>query len=77
MSQSTSQEGGVKLTNEPTARDGSPRRFAGMHRPPLETYATGGYIMCSCGMVLQTLAQGREHWQLGHFDYPLYYEEES
>ena len=27
-----------------------------------------GYVMCSCGQILQTQESVREHWQLGHFD---------
>lgn len=28
-----------------------------------------GYVYCDCGEILQTTAQVRDHWQLGHFDY--------
>lgn len=30
---------------------------------------TGGYIMCTCGYVLQTMEATREHWQMGHMAY--------
>lgn len=47
--------------------------FVGMFRPPWEKISTGGgYIQCSCGQILQTQEATREHWQLGHFDSPIY-----
>ena len=33
-----------------------------------ETSGYRGYIACSCGQILQTVGQTREHWQMGHFD---------
>lgn len=44
-----------------------------MIRPDWELIATqldGSYIQCTCGEILQTLRQVREHWQAGHYDYP-------
>lgn len=35
---------------------------------------SGGYLQCTCGRVLQTFEQVRDHWQLGHFDYPTEYD---
>ena len=29
---------------------------------------SGAYVACSCGHILETFEQVREHWQLGHFD---------
>jgi len=66
------------FTTDPTFEDGSPRRLAGVSRRPYSEYAnTGGYIMCSCGSILQTVQQGHEHWLAGHFDFTLYHVEES
>jgi hypothetical protein len=56
---------------EATDEDGSPRLYVGMHRPPMMS-SPGGYIMCSCAQVLQTVDQYRDHWQQGHFDQPMY-----
>ena len=28
----------------------------------------GGYVICSCHHVLQTIENVKEHWQQGHFD---------
>ena len=40
-----------------------------MVRPAWESCANpGGYVMCTCGQVLQCRETMREHWQLGHFD---------
>jgi len=44
----------------------------GMFRPLWEDIKLGGYVQCSCEQVLQTVEQSREHWQLGHFDTPIY-----
>jgi len=47
--------------------------YVGMFRPPWENVSTGGgYIMCTCGSILQTVQSTREHWQMGHFDTPVY-----
>ena len=68
----------VRYTRDATFPDGSPRLLAGMHRPPLENFTKGGgYIMCSCGQVLQTVDATQNHWSMGHFDYPLYQEGED
>ena len=29
----------------------------------------GGYVVCGCGRILETIEETREHWQSGHFDY--------
>lgn len=51
--------------------------FVGMMRSPWEQYANpGGYILCTCGSMLTHQQAGREHWQLGHFDTPVYKEAE-
>ena len=58
--------------------NGSPREFVGMHRPPWDEVAGWrGYVSCSCGSMLTTVPQTREHWQLGHFDRPLYRDEDG
>jgi hypothetical protein len=47
----------------------------GMFRPLWEDFyksVGGGYVPCSCGAILQTQQAVREHWQLGHFDTPVY-----
>lgn len=54
------------------------RIFVGMDREPWEEFQRkhfGGYVGCSCGSILQTCEQVREHWQSGHFDEPRYREE--
>lgn len=39
-------------------------------RPPWSEMIKGaGYIPCSCGTMLATREQTRDHWQRGHFDY--------
>ena len=43
-----------------------------MVRPDWDVIAKasqGAYLYCNCGAILQTFGQGREHWQMGHFDY--------
>lgn len=35
---------------------------------------SGGWVACNCGVTLQTQQGVREHWQLGHFDTPVYKE---
>ena len=59
------------LTFDATDKDDEPRVFAGMHRPP--RINPTGYVMCTCGMVLQTTNQLNDHWQSGHMDRPLYH----
>ncbi len=59
-----------ELSFEATNEDGTPRVFAGMHRPPL--IQPQGYVCCSCGSILQTQQMLMDHWQMGHFDSPLY-----
>jgi hypothetical protein len=45
----------------------------GMFRPLWEDVANvDGFTECSCGHILQTLEALRDHWQLGHFDTPIY-----
>lgn len=46
----------------------------GTNRPLFEEIMKNvtGYIACSCGSVLQTRQSSFEHWQLGHWDYPVY-----
>jgi hypothetical protein len=49
------------------------RIFLGMDRPNLSTITNcNAYIMCSCGQILQHVAAGQQHWQMGHFDKPVY-----
>ncbi len=55
--------------------DGTPRVFIGMHRPP--RIKPNGYIACSCGTILQTMQQTEDHYQMGHFDFPLYRSEDT
>lgn len=41
-------------------------------RPPWEEIVaelSGCYVACSCGHILQTFEEVREHWQRGHYDY--------
>ena len=33
-------------------------------------------LQCSCGVVLQNVLDVRKHWQMGHFDTPVYEEKE-
>ena len=57
----------------PPEKEKTEKIFIGMHRPTWEQISSGGgYIQCSCGVVLQTVGATREHWQLGHFDTPVY-----
>lgn len=46
----------------------------GTNRPLFEEFMknVNGFILCSCGSTLQTRQSSFEHWQLGHFDYPVY-----
>jgi hypothetical protein len=45
----------------------------GMFRPEWSAIAVGkGLIMCNCRQVLHTVEATREHWQMGHFDTPVY-----
>jgi hypothetical protein len=55
--------------------------FIGMFRPRWEDVVQWpnthkgevmGHIQCSCGHVLQSVEGTREHWQMGHFDTPVY-----
>jgi len=47
--------------------------FVGMFRPRWEDITNmKGYIQCSCGLTIQLMPTLREHWQLGHFDTPVY-----
>lgn len=46
------------------------RIFKGMFRPEWKT--PQGYILCTCGTMLQNQQITREHWQMGHFDTPVY-----
>jgi hypothetical protein len=39
-----------------------------MVRPPWESMNPTGYVPCTCGSILQSREQLREHWQRGHFD---------
>ncbi len=66
----------MKYTFEAYKEDGSPRKFAGMFRPPNFMTNLGGYVACSCGQILQTIHQTNEHYQMGHFDAALYEDEE-
>lgn len=34
----------------------------------LLTRTAGAYVACTCGQILQTQEQLREHYQRGHFD---------
>lgn len=61
----------MRFTYEPEYPDGSPRLYAGMHRPP-RISNPGGYVHCLCGSVLQTMQQVESHYQSGHFDSALY-----
>ena len=48
-------------------------KFIGTFRNPnYSDYQGKGYIACPCGSVLQTFEQSFSHWQLGHFDQPMY-----
>jgi len=46
--------------------------FDGLFRYPFKI-SGAGYIACSCGHMLQTIEQSREHWQSGHWDLPSYH----
>ena len=47
--------------------------YVGMFRPRWEDIKrSGGYMVCPCGNILQTIQVIMEHWQLGHFDEPVY-----
>lgn len=59
----------------PTMEDGTPRVFIGTHRPLFDP--PRGYVRCSCGATLQTVDGVRDHWQLGHFDRPMYRDPEA
>lgn len=40
-----------------------------MRRYPFENIKSGGgYVQCTCGSVLQSVAACRDHWERGHFD---------
>ena len=52
--------------------DPAKHRFVGTFRKPWEEHKLGGYILCSCGEVLQTVDRSYAHWQLGHWDYLQY-----
>lgn len=67
----------VKTTFEATYPDGRPRKFVGMHRPAMTLNSVAGYIQCSCGTIIQTVQQYREHWQSGHFDWAMYADDEG
>lgn len=56
---------------EATKEDGSPRVFVGMWRSPSVPQAQG-YVLCTCGSMLQTVQMMKDHWLQGHFDRPLY-----
>lgn len=46
----------------------------GSNRPFFHDFMqnVNGYILCPCGSMLQTRQSSFEHWQLGHFDIPVY-----
>jgi hypothetical protein len=45
----------------------------GMFRPRWDSMPVGkGYVQCACGTMIQTQVGLRDHWQLGHFDTPVY-----
>ena len=46
-------------------------KFIGMFRRPFNG-SGGGYVMCSCGEILQTMDVTYAHWQSGHWDTPQY-----
>jgi len=50
--------------------DPSKHRYIGMWRAPF--HVPHGVVACSCGQMLQTFEQTREHYQAGHFDEPQY-----
>jgi hypothetical protein len=51
----------------------TPNLFAGTHRPPYTSVEVDSYgIWCPCGDCIQDRGSTFIHWQLGHFDKPLY-----
>ena len=65
----------ARYSFEATEPDGSPRKFIGMHRP--QPPFGVGYVKCSCGSILSVVPAVHSHWQMGHFDQPLYEESDS
>lgn len=48
--------------------------FIGTHRPPEPPYPPTGVavLMCACGQHIWTREGVFAHWQMGHFDTPVY-----
>jgi len=44
----------------------------GMMRPSWPPCNVTGYVYCVCGHILQTVDSCYAHWQMGHFDEPVY-----
>lgn len=59
-----------KLSFDAVESDGSPRKFAGMWRPPAPPH--GGTVVLGERGAYYTIEQVREAWQRGEFDRPLY-----
>ncbi len=64
----------MKYTFEAYKEDGSPRKWIGTFRPP--RFRPQGYVFCTCNVTLQTTQQMEDHYQMGHFDSPLYEDDE-
>ena len=50
------------------------RILLGMHRPDFNEFMKDirGNIQCICGSLLSFRQGTFDHWQMGHFDYPVY-----
>lgn len=59
------------LTFEPYAKDGAPRLFVGMFRPPFSDLRGKGSFHGDRG-IYYSVDQVREAWARGEFDRPLY-----
>ena len=65
------------MTPSPNKSSTSPNKkkkvkvFVGMMRPP-QPPMVAGVLACPCGANLWFVQENFSHWQLGHFDYPVY-----
>lgn len=61
----------MSLSFNPVDKNGRPRLFVGMHRPPMPTNLGGIFISKLRGTVY-TMQGLHECWLAGEFDQPLY-----
>lgn len=58
---------------DPEVIDPEKHKFIGMFRPATNPFHNFGcFVVCNCGLTLQTPGEPHQHWQKGCYDKPQY-----